>query len=78
MDDSAEVLFQSFFAGGRRDQFWHGQECSLFDVVHPAFLFRPQGALKDGFEEGIVIHDMPEQCEFPSLDNWILADPFFS
>ena len=36
-DDSAEVLFQSFSAGGPCEQFWHVEGCPLFDVVHPAF-----------------------------------------
>ena len=26
-----------FFAGGHCQQFWHGQGCPLFDVVHQAF-----------------------------------------
>ena len=40
-DNSAEILFQFFFsffsAGGPCEQFWLGQGCPLFDVVHPAF-----------------------------------------
>ena len=28
-----------------------------------------QGALKDGFGEVVVEHDMPKPCEFPSLDS---------
>ena len=36
-DDSAEILFQSFQRGGLHKQFWHGQGCPLFDVIHPAF-----------------------------------------
>ena len=37
-DDSAEILLHFFFsAGGPFEQFWHGQGCPLFDVVHPAF-----------------------------------------
>ena len=45
-----------FSAGGPCVQFWHGQGCPLFDVIHQAFT-QPttapstfQGALKDGFE----------------------------
>ena len=34
-DNSAEILFQSFLAGGPCGEFWHGQGCPLFDVVHP-------------------------------------------
>ena len=74
-DDSAEIFFQSFFAGGPREQFWHGQGCPLLDVVHSAFPLPTttsptlQGALKDGFEEAVVTCDMPEPCKFPSLDS---------
>ena len=73
-DNSAEILFQSFFAGGPCEQFWHGQGRPLFDVVHPAFpllitaLPALQGALKDGFGEAAVARDMPEPYRFPSLD----------
>ena len=35
-NDSAEILFQSFCAGGPCEQFRHNQGCQLFDVVHPA------------------------------------------
>ena len=74
-DDSAEILFQSFFAGGRCEQLWHGQGCPLFDAVHPAFSLPTtasptlQGASKDGFGEAVVACDMPEPCKFPSLDS---------
>ena len=27
--------------GGPREQFWHGQGCPLFDVLHPAFPLSP-------------------------------------
>ena len=63
-----------FSAGGPWEQFWHGQECSLFDAVHPAFPLPTtasstlRGALKDGFKEAVVVCDMPEPCKFPSLD----------
>ena len=72
-DDSAEIFFQSFSAGGLCEQFWHGQECSFFDVVHPAFLLpittspTLQGALKDDFGKAVVACDMPEPCNFLSL-----------
>ena len=37
-DDSAEILFQSFFFSWRLcEQFWHGQGCPVFDSVRPAF-----------------------------------------
>ena len=44
-----------FSAGGPCEQFWPGQGCPLFDVVHPAFhllttaLPTLQGALKGDF-----------------------------
>ena len=63
-----------FSAGGPCEQFWHGQGCPLFDVVHPAFLLQTiasptlQGALKDGFRETIEVCDMPKPCKLPSLD----------
>ena len=74
-DDSAEILSQSFSAGDRHEQFWHGQRRPLFDVVRPAFSsataepFNLQVALKDGFGEAVLARDMPEPCEFPSLDS---------
>ena len=67
-DDSAEMLFQSFSAGGPCQQFWHGQGRPLFDVVHPAFLLPTmvlptlQGVLKDGSGEAVVACDMLEPC----------------
>ena len=36
-DDSAEIPLPAFSAGGPCEQLWHGKECQLFDVVHPAF-----------------------------------------
>ena len=72
-EDSAEILFQSFSAGGTCEHIWHGQECSFFDVVHPAFPLRTtafptlQGALKDGFGEAVVAFDMPVSCKFKSI-----------
>ena len=62
-----------FSAEGHREQFWHGQECPLFHVVHPAFPLPTtvspilQGAFKDGFGAAVVACDMPEPCKFPSL-----------
>ena len=64
-----------FYAGGPCEQIWHGQECPLFDVVHPAFSLSTaassilQGAQNDGLGEAVVACDMPEPCKFPSLDN---------
>ena len=68
-DDSAEIPFQSFL------QVWHGQGCLVVDVVHPAFPLPTtasptlQGVLKVGFGEAAVAFDMPEPCEFQSLDS---------
>ena len=64
-----------FSAGGPCEQFWLGQVCPLFDVVHPAFPLPTtasptlQGATKDGFGEAVVACDMPEPRKFPSLDS---------
>ena len=72
-DDSAEILLQTS-AGAHFEQFWHGQGCPLFDVVHPAFPLPTtasptlHGVLKDGFGEVVVACDIPEPCKFPSLD----------
>ena len=55
-DDSAEIRFSAFSAGGRCEQFWHGQGCPLFHVVHPALLLPTtasptlQGAVKNVLE----------------------------
>ena len=35
-DDSAETSLPVFSTGGRCEQFWHSQECTLFDVGHSA------------------------------------------
>ena len=57
------------------EQFWPGQGCPRFDVVHPAFrlptMASPtlQGTLEDGLGETVVACDVPEPCEFPSLDS---------
>ena len=74
-DDSAENSIPLFPAGGHCEQFWHGQGCPLFDVVHPACslptITSPtlRGALKDCFGEAVVARDMPEPCKFPSLES---------
>ena len=66
MDDSEEILFQSFSAGGPCEKLWRRQERPLFDVVHPAFplptteLLTLQGALNHGFGEAVVACDMKE------------------
>ena len=58
----------------RREQFWHGQGCPLFDVVYPAFplptMVSPplHGALKGGFGEAVEACDMPDPCKFQSVD----------
>ena len=48
-------LLPVFSAGGPCEQFWHGQGCPIFDVVHPEFPLLTtasptrQDAVKDGF-----------------------------
>ena len=72
-----ERRFKSCFppAEGSLEQFWHGQGCPLFDVVHPEFSLPTkasatlQGALQDVFGEAVVACDMPQPCKFPSPDS---------
>ena len=67
--------FPLFCSGGYRQQFRHGQVCSIFQVVRSAFPLPTkaspilQSVLKDGFGEAVVTLDMLEPCEFPSLDS---------
>ena len=74
-DDSAEIVFQTFYAGFPCQQFCHGQGHPLFDVVQPALALPTttsptlQCALKDGVGEVIVACDMPEPCKFQSFDS---------
>ena len=69
-----QTLFQSFSVGGHWQQLWHGQGCSLFDIVHPAFPLPTtasptiRSALKDGFGEATMAHDMPKPCQSHALD----------
>ena len=64
-----------FYAGDPCGQFWHGQGCPLFDVVHPAFPLPTtasstlEGALKNDSGEVVVACDMPESRKFSSLDS---------
>ena len=66
-DNSTKILFKSFLREAIvSKQFWHGQGCPLFDVIHPAFpppttaspRPDPQGALKDGSGEAVVARDI--------------------
>ena len=62
-------------SAGHREQFWHGQGCSFFSVVHAAFppptTASPtlQDAMEDGFGEAVVVCDVPEPFQSPCLDN---------
>ena len=55
--------------------FRHRKGRPLFDFVHPAFPLPTtssptvQGALDDSFGEAVVARNMPEPCEFLSLDS---------
>ena len=55
-----------FSAGGHCGQNWHGYECppSISSANHGVV----QGAVKGGFGKAVVARDMPEPCEFPSLE----------
>ena len=65
---------QAFFAEGHCEQFWHWQECLLFDVFRLAFLLPTsaspalQGAVKNGFGKAVMVRGVPEPCQFPSLE----------
>ena len=64
-----------FSAGGPCEQFWHGQGCPLFYVVHPTYplptkaLPTLRGTLKDDFEEAVMANELPEPWLFQSLDS---------
>ena len=68
-DDSAETLFQSLLQVAS-----HWQGCPFIDLALPAFPLpitaspALQGALKDGSGEAVVVSDMPEPRQFPSLE----------
>ena len=68
-------LLPVFSAGGPCEQFWQEQIGPFFDVVYPAFPLPTKasptlkGALKDGFEEAVMVCGLPEPCKFPSLDS---------
>ena len=72
-DDPAEILFPVFSAGDPCEQFWHGQECLLFDVVHPAFPLPTTAsptihdALKDVLEMLSRHVTCPNHASFPLL-----------
>ena len=64
--------FYSFSFGDHREQFWHGQACSFFDVVHSAFplpttaLPALQVAPKDGVRMAVMACNMPHMtCNMP-------------
>ena len=65
-DDSAQIVFDSFSAGGYREQIWHGQGRQLSDVVHSAVPLlaeassTPHGALKDSFAEAVEARGLAE------------------
>ena len=67
--------FPVCFAVVHREQFRHGQGCSLFDIVHSVVPLPAaaspilQGALKDDLGEAVMARDMSEPSEFPSLDS---------
>ena len=70
-----ETLFQSLLLEATVEQFLHRQGSLLLDVVRPAFppftKASPalQGVPKDVFRHSVVAQDMPEPCEFLSLDS---------
>ena len=63
-----------FSAGGCCEQFWHGQKCPLLccsssiSSADHSVTHLPKST-KDGSKEAVMACDMPELCEFPSLDS---------
>ena len=72
--DSAEIFFQSFLQEAVVSSSNMGWDVHSLMLSIQCFLCRPlstalQVALWDGFEEAVMVCDMPELCEFPSLDS---------
>ena len=75
MDDSAEILFQSFLQEALVSSSGMGRDVHFsfaLSILH--FLCRPRRRLGlkcpgDGFEEAVVTRDMTKPCELPSLDS---------
>ena len=75
MDDSVEIPFQSFRRKPIASSSGMGmdghsltlavQNFPLATTASPTF----QGAPKDDFREAVVVHDMPEPRQLPSLDS---------
>ena len=74
-DDSAEILFQSFLREALVSSFSVGRDVPSLMLSIQHFRSRPrrrppsQGVLRNGLGEAVVACDMPEPCEFPSLDS---------
>ena len=65
MDDSAEILFQSFLLEVLVSGSGMGRDVhSLMSSI------QHWGALKDGFGEAVVACDIPRLCNLPSLDSY--------
>ena len=75
MDDSAEILFQSFLQEALVSSSGMGKDVHFLMLSIQHFLCRPrhrpppQGALKDCLGEAVVASTMPEPCEFPYPDS---------
>ena len=72
MDDSAEILFQSFLQEALVSSSGMGRDVhSSFALSILHFLCRPRRRLGlkcpgDGFEEAVVTRDMTKPCELPT------------
>ena len=75
-------LLPVFSAGGPFEQFWHGQICPIFDVVHPSPTV--QRVLKDGFGEVVVAYpnhtsflfwQLPEEVPVDVQESWSCSAP---
>ena len=73
-DDPAEILFQSilqkaFVGSSGVGRYVHSLMMSIqYLLCRPRRRPPSKGAVKDGFDEDVEACDMPDSCEFPSLD----------
>ena len=69
-DDSAEILFQSFLQGPivSSSGIDRDSRSLTLSIYHFLVRLRCRGALEDGLGQSVVACDMPEPCEFSSLD----------
>ena len=59
-------------AEGRCEKFWHGQGCSLFDVVHPAFPLPTKASQPSKVPWRMVLESLSWRVTCPNLVNYRL------